>query len=340
MSKLFRLKEWVTVVDAAKHLSNLFEEEVTKADVLRLALDRRLPLSVYFVNYTRARLGKIARHTEEELHQAIAAGTPLEDLEWQRWPPGAMAAAFPDLPPEEAEEMNGLICSSLKISEDEYLTLKDEVTVIKGVWDLVMIGNEVLDIEHQYQELIGGPDVTLQGLEGVFVKNQDGVVGQLQADYDNNEYQPGSSAQLGFLEEKIRSKKLNKKDAASLLKKYKEDREIFLEGRKGKLEPRHYYPAGGLSQDHLLVVRVKALNNFESVFNEPPKKERELSTNERNSLLTVLAALCDYSAINVSERGASRKIAEITEEFGAPLTDDTIRKFLRQMPEAVSGRTK
>ncbi len=50
MSKLFKLKEWLTLPDAAKHLAIAFGEEVGEADVLRLALDGHLKLSVNFVN--------------------------------------------------------------------------------------------------------------------------------------------------------------------------------------------------------------------------------------------------------------------------------------------------
>ena len=42
MGKLFNLKAWLTIADAARHLTIVFGEEVTEADVLRLALDRRL----------------------------------------------------------------------------------------------------------------------------------------------------------------------------------------------------------------------------------------------------------------------------------------------------------
>ncbi len=50
MTKLFKLKEWLTVADAAGHLTIAFGEPVTNADVLRLALDGRLRISVHFVN--------------------------------------------------------------------------------------------------------------------------------------------------------------------------------------------------------------------------------------------------------------------------------------------------
>ena len=50
MKKLLKLREWLTVPEAAGHLSILFGEDVTEADVLRLALDGHLTLSVNFVN--------------------------------------------------------------------------------------------------------------------------------------------------------------------------------------------------------------------------------------------------------------------------------------------------
>ena len=46
MSKLLKLKTWLTLDDAARHLSLMFGETVSKADVLRLALDGRLTLSI------------------------------------------------------------------------------------------------------------------------------------------------------------------------------------------------------------------------------------------------------------------------------------------------------
>lgn len=47
---LFNLKEWLTIPDAARHLSTIFDESLTEADILRLGLDGHLKLSVYFVN--------------------------------------------------------------------------------------------------------------------------------------------------------------------------------------------------------------------------------------------------------------------------------------------------
>lgn len=59
VSVLFKLREWLTVAEAAKHLTILFGEDVTEADVLRLALDGHLRISIYFVNSMRAERGAV-----------------------------------------------------------------------------------------------------------------------------------------------------------------------------------------------------------------------------------------------------------------------------------------
>ena len=41
------------------------------------------------------------------------------------------------------------------------------VTTIEGVWDLPMLGAERLDIEHKYQMLTDGPEITLTMLDGL-----------------------------------------------------------------------------------------------------------------------------------------------------------------------------
>jgi hypothetical protein len=66
----------------------------------------------------------------------------------------------------------------------------------------------------------------------------------------------------------------------------------------------------------------------------------DLDSRERTSLLTIIAALCDYSDIDPAERGSASKIAKMTEEFGARVSDDTVRKWLKAIPDALRGRMK
>lgn len=71
-----------------------------------------------------------------------------------------------------------------------------------------------------------------------------------------------------------------------------------------------------------------------------PSKSKPLSTTERHTFLTIIAALCDYAAIGFAERGASVQIAKLTQDIGAAISDDTIRPLLKQIPEALGRRTK
>jgi hypothetical protein len=49
MSRLLKLKQWVTLADAAEQLTMTAGETVTETDVLLFAIDGQLPISVNFV---------------------------------------------------------------------------------------------------------------------------------------------------------------------------------------------------------------------------------------------------------------------------------------------------
>ncbi len=65
-----------------------------------------------------------------------------------------------------------------------------------------------------------------------------------------------------------------------------------------------------------------------------------LQSNERNSLLTIIAALCDHSNIRHGERGVAGKIANMTEKIGAPVSQDTVLRALSKIPDALESRSK
>ena len=338
MGKLFQLKEWLTVEDAARHLAIVFGEEVTEADVLRLGLDGRLRLSVNFVNHAMARRGIVVRYTENELIAAIEAGRLPEDLEWFTVSP-EMVAGLPGI----ADEHKGKCITYLRskrIDDTRLVNLEDDVKSIEGVWDLPMVGSEQIDIEHKYQFLTGGPRVTLESLDGAFVERLDGEICQIQESFDNNEFQSGSKARLEKLQRKVADKTFGAVEAAFELSKYKEHRKQFLAARGKRRASANYYPSS-LPEDCVLVVRTAALQEFENAVNAAPTNNGKLmTTTERNTLLTIIAALCDCSAIKFQERGAAGQIAKLTEEIGAAVTDDTIRSVLAKIPLALDTRMK
>lgn len=299
MGKLFNLKEWLTVADAARHLSIVFGEDVTEADVLRLALDGRLRLSVYFVNHAIALCGKVV---------------PWEETDWWLFPdsddfpwgrvmkragqatteecrpcPRKLEALLNQIPETERGNYYPMM-RDLNIDGERFLKRSDDVTTLRGVWDLPMIGAEQLDIEHQYQDLTGGPGVTLLRLDGAFVEGRDGQICQLQEDFDDNEYQAGSSAQLERLEEHIASNGIEGAEAESLLNRHKEQRKEFLEKRWAKPAEENYYPAAGLPKDAVIVVRTEALREFERHGNDTPLPTSRAHVSDKLAKLNQAAA--------------------------------------------------
>ncbi len=319
MGKLFKLREWLTLDEAAAHISNVLGESATVADLYRFALDGYLTLSVDFVNHASARKGKWLKTEQVEfkpIENDLFSGEKLD---------------IPFSMPANCE---------VRVSEDDWIFLEKPVVSINGVWDLPMVGAEQLDIEHNYQQLTSGLEVTLTTLDGVFVQQGD-VVCQLQANFDNNEYQKGSKAQQKVMERFFSTNDVAEDEANELRAKYKEDREDYLKSRKNKPIEDNYYPAGGLGeQDFVLVIRTEEVTRFIQSLEDTSVLDKTLKSKERNSLLVLIGALCKEVNIDPNKRGVAPALVEMTEILGAPLTDDTIRKILKQIEEAVALRNK
>jgi len=284
--KLFNLKEWLTVACAAQHLTILFAEEVTEADVLRLVLDGQLKLSVHFVNHATARRGMVV---------------PIAEAKFKKLPSFDGAGTV---------QIYGGPTVFTKGVVSHIVELEPAVVTLAGVFDLPMMGGEELDIEHEYQRLTDGPPVTLVGMNGAFVEGRDGQVFQLQDSFDDNEYQSGSNAQLKKLKQHIEDRNIGAAEAEGLLNRYKEDRKDFLKKRASQSKEDNYYPAGGLPEDSVLVVRTQALRDFE----ETLRKSEEATNNtpayrtdtERTNLLKQIGAL----ALALAEVSKKYKIGE------------------------------
>lgn len=371
-SKLLKFKEWLTVPEAAKHLSAICEEEVSEADVLRLALDEHLKLSVNFVNHTYAKQGNVVpyrearrRHyhtilNEKDVSDFFEKNMPDSSVEFKEKLSGtdlyqklAIMSNYIDLPLEDIfhrcdeGRIEGIYIGNGRVLEFE----KEHVCSIPGVWDLPMIGGERLDVEHIWQGLTGGPAVTLQNLEGAFVERSDGVMCQLRESFDQNEYQAGSKAQLEKLKQIIASNNIDKEEAEELLDRHNEDREKYLENKGGKPHYEDYYPAGGLPQDSVLVVRTEALREFEQLIsenevekNKTTKLHGNIQHNAKKREEVLGAALSVLSRWPVEcKNGAGKieatKIRVLIENKGymfwredgePPLSTGEIEKLLRQ----------
>jgi hypothetical protein len=157
LKKLLKLKNWLTVPDAARHLSILFGEDVSEADVLRFALDGHLTLSLDFINSAAAQCGKII---------------PLRDAKIKIVQTGDG---------KSYRSINGIRRNDVNV-----ISFDGELTFIEGVWDLAMHGAERKEIEHKYRLLTDGPAVDLGQEDGILVNRPDGTWAQLLRTFDDS----------------------------------------------------------------------------------------------------------------------------------------------------------
>lgn len=314
MSKLFKLKAWLSVQDAAAHLALVFGEPVTEADVLRFALDGKLTISANFVNGGHAKFGKLI---------------PIEEAEFEE---------MPSLNGGEPIRCYGGPTFFNAGEGVTVLSLEQRVLSLRGVFDLPMFGGERHDVEHRFQGLTGGPPVEMLSLDGAFIRVPNGAIGQLLEDMESNQYQAGSMASLVELENRIAAGKLTAEQAEMMLSKHKKSRIEFLAARKSKPHHEHYYPAGGLPDDCTLVVRTQALTDFITLANDDDQQApRQQSTRERDSLLKLILgmALGGYGFDpKASKSPTPKEIADDLAAHGISITDDTVRKYLKEAARA------
>ncbi len=299
MSKLFKLKNYFTVEEAAKHLSNLIEETVLLADLYRLVLDKHLIMSVRFNNQVFAQAGRYVCNQDDH--------------------------------------SNALVFDKL-------------VHVLDGVWDLAMIGTESQEIETLYQEEVGGPGPTYPEVNGFCLKRAE-VIYKLQKSLHLEGNRHNFNALESRRDNLLKSKGLNIDDLGEScnglvfdcfssieLDEFMLINEALMQDEDGNYSK---------NDDHLaledvgyqFVIRTSEITRFAQSL-EDAAHEKALTTNEKYSLLVLVAALCKEANVDYGQRGIATSLVAMTELIGAPITDDTVRKILKQIPQAIESRSK
>lgn len=283
--KLYQLKQWLTIEETARHFSTLFSEPVSEADVLRLGLDRRLTLSVNFVNDAYGRIGNIV-HANPGIYKHFEH--PYSSSDWMSAP------------------LWSLYCGAhgLEVSEDSELQFNPWIRILHGVYDLFMLGAEAIDIENRWQVLTGGPAISKRNRIGVLVGTPQGEFCEVQI------YTPISGS-----DDKPRGYLLNRAN---------------------------FSPAEKLPDDAMLVVRTRAIAEFEAGLRQHGSpQEKPLSTTERSTLLIIIAALAEQAKIPISRPSkAADLIADMTQRLGAPVSKRSIEEKLKLINDAIQSRAK
>ncbi|WP_283789278.1 hypothetical protein QNI23_014840 [Bermanella sp. WJH001] len=205
---------------------------------MQLALDGNLILSVNLVNNAMARIGKLVPKSE--------AGTYKINGEFAK-------ALIEDFGPDVTlEHYNGIDYSS------EYqLILEEKIYGISNIWDLPMVGSEVLDISHLYQMETDGPSIELVNLDGTFlIKNTDKgqIIAQLQERFDKDTLEKLERENLPYNSE------------------------------------RNYFPAGELPNDCNIIIKTE---NLTSLINSLSSSSENPSPKTKNSYLSTIRHLSD-----------------------------------------------
>lgn len=156
MTKLLKLKKWLSLYDAASEIRRVVEEAADAGTVLRLALDGHLNLSVHLVNGGYGRL---------------CVPVDLTQIEWDEVPSldGGSILRIPQ---------GGRVWEYGGIS---YQVRKTVTELNDGIWRLPLIGGERIDVEAKYQQLNLAPEPTAVSLDGVFVQTLKGEIYEVQA---------------------------------------------------------------------------------------------------------------------------------------------------------------
>jgi hypothetical protein len=281
MSKLFKLKNWLTIEEAARHLSGAFTESVTEADVLRLALDERLKLSVNFVNPVVVKLGtRVAKE---------------------------------DVPYEEVIGKNGkkyrTYISTQHVTDDGEIYIfdaRDPDYTLRGICDIQMADGLRLEVERRFQSMTGGPKVTERPEYGVLIDTVEKEFCQFEMFLDESEI-PDAVATGTFLMKQLAASPLSPAEQGDLIKKM-----LGVVRRTSE-----YCLVDRLPDEMVLVVRQNALTEFvRSVSATPVQSEKSLDKRKESAYLNTIAVLLELIQTPKPDRGtAAAVINEMVDNY-------------------------
>jgi len=293
IGRIWRTRPWLELDQAAKQLSNMFDEEVTAADLIQLALENKIKMSVNLIGVASGKRGQRVTRTVDEIAAMLKSGEVPSDFPWIKRSLLELPSFVREMYSEDTTET--ISFGNTQISDEEwiYWTNPEEVDRLDGVWDLPLIGGETISLEQKYQELVGGPFVDLINIDGTYVEAKNGDLYKLYERFSG---------------------------------KYK------VEEKEPYFNIGNYFPIGNLPADSVFVLRTEELVRFaENAGSSERREEKVLAGTSRTTLLTIIDALCKRAGIDASKRGAAAEIKKITEEIGRPVSDDQIRRYLDEL---------
>ncbi len=319
MSKLLQLKEWVTIKDASRHLSIVLNEEIIESDLLQLAIEQKLSLSVFFVDPVRVR--KLKKNSF-----SIPACYPLKNLE----------KLYISLFPMEHED--DLLCMEIgreSIDEDYFgysLYRTDKIFKIKGVCDLASSG--YFDIANEY--LIHKFNKNIASKEdGYIVETVNKFSGceifelLSTANESGHSLSVDKESKLKELEQHLEKRNIDNKNIETQADK-KDSLAILSVLKDEKSED--YHPMRKLPDNSFFVIRTEVLSKFINSVNMDVAIKKQESTRKTENLLRALTAIAidDYGYDpRTGKSTAPQDIVDAMNNQGVSFDAKTVRNWLK-----------
>lgn len=183
MRKLFKLKNWLTLEETSRRLSTTFEEQVSIADCLQLAVDGHIVISALFTKSYYGVKAKVVNTTWRNILVPTSNSKVGEDVPMDLFNT-TYKADFLDSYCDHIIKSGGII------------------TVPSGVWDLPMIGSEKLDVEHVLALAQGRNPGEFTNLEGAFVKCGEQLVNLMET-FNKLEFRVNEEKQVELYDEHV-----------------------------------------------------------------------------------------------------------------------------------------
>ncbi|KIO36321.1 hypothetical protein [Shewanella sp. cp20] len=302
MSKLFKLKNYFTVAEAAKHLSNLIEETVLLADLYRLVLDKHLIMSVRFNNQVYAQAGHYVCNQDD--HSNALVFDKLVHVLDGVWDLAMIGTESQEIETLHQEEVGG---PGPMYPEVNGFCLKRAEVIYKLQKSLHLEGNR-----HNFNALESRRDNLLKS-KGLTIDDL-------------------SESHNGLVFDRFSSTELDE---------FMSINEALMQDEDGNYIKNDDYLALE-NVGYQFVIRTSELTRFvRSLQGEPSSivpAEKPLGTRERNTLLVIIGSLLNELNIDPSQRGVTTAVQTIVELKGMTVNEVTIRNILRQVAVVIDNR--
>lgn len=325
-AKLYSLKSWLTVEEAALHLSSIISEEVSLSDILQLGLEGHLKLSVNLVNKAYIRKGEVKDLMETPVmlymhngrfpllnsDENVVPGSIEEECRnLSRKPYGQIIEQCSDELARAVAERRVLAAPlGDHVKGNDYVRFSGGIIDATGIWDLPMLAGERISIEERYQILTGGPEVELTNIDGTWLE-ADGCLYCIYERFDQD-----------YISEVL------KRDGV----KPHEHRYS---------NPEHFYPVGRLPDDMSVVVRRENLDAFIYGLENTSKTSQPSERDEIRALeaLGLLAETFSRSASKYDLSGKPNKaqIAEAMSNHAGDIYGMSKSKLQRLLTDSLNA---